>query len=218
MDRPFIVAIAGGSGSGKTTTANQLVELLAPEGAVLLSEDNYYRDSRNLPGFDPTTYDFDALAARDHDLLHAHLMQLRSGQPVDVPDYCFVSHGRKGSRHSLAPKAVIVLEGIHCLCNEALLPLYDMTCFVDTPDDIRFIRRLLRDRDQRGRRTDDIVAQYLATVRPAHERWIGPSHMNAHMTVSGGDGLRGPDSPSAFGAAAQIAAAVRRALASSGQQ
>lgn len=210
--RPFIIAITGGSGSGKTTTATQLVQLLAPLGADLLSEDNYYKDSRNLPGFDPATYDFDRLEARDHDLLARHLTELRAGRAVDVPDYSFVIHGRVGSSHRLVPRDVVVLEGIHCLCDPQLLPLYDLSAFVDTPDDIRLLRRLLRDIHERGRTPETVAAQYLATVRPAYERWIGPSRLNAELVVSGGDGIAGPDSPTAFGAAAQLAAAVRRAM------
>lgn len=210
--RPFVVAITGGSGSGKTTTARQLVELLAPLGADLLSEDSYYKDSRSLPGFDAASYDFDRLEARDHRLLGQHLRALRAGRPVEVPDYSFVTHGRLGTSHVLAPRDIVVLEGIHCLCDAALLPLYDLTAFVDTPDDIRLLRRLLRDIHERGRTPEGVAAQYLATVRPAYERWIGPSRLNATLVVSGGEGIAGPQSPTAFGAAAQIAAAVRRAL------
>jgi uridine kinase len=123
-----------------------------------------------------------------------------------------VTHGRLGTAHRLVPRDVVVLEGIHCLVDPALLPYYDLSVFVDTPDDIRLLRRLLRDIHERGRTPEGVAAQYLATVRPAYERWIGPSRLNAQLVVSGGEGIAGPQSPTAFGAAAQIAAAVRRAL------
>jgi uridine kinase len=211
--RPFIVAITGGSGSGKTTTAGQLLDLLKPLNAQLISQDDYYKNSKALPDFDPATYDFDTPSARDHDLLAAHLTALRAGNAIDVPVYDFTIHGRRDATHHLVPGDVIILEGTHTLCDPQIFELCDLKIFVDTPDDIRLLRRLLRDIHERGRTPETVANQYLATVRPAFERWTGPSRLNADLIVSGGLGVKGPKSETAFGAAAQIAAAIKKALA-----
>ena len=209
---PYIVAITGGSGSGKTTTAGQLLDLLRPLHTQLISQDDYYKNSKALPDFDPATYDFDSPTARDHDLLATHLACLRDGQAIDVPVYDFTIHGRRDATQHVPPCDVIVLEGTHTLCDPAIYDLCDLKVFVDTPDDIRLLRRLLRDIHERGRTPETVANQYLATVRPAYERWTGPSRLNADMIVSGGVGVKGPKSETAFGAAAQIAAAIRKAL------
>jgi uridine kinase len=209
---PFIVAITGGSGSGKTTTAGQLLDLLKPLSAQLISQDDYYKNSKALPDFDPATYDFDTPDARDHALLAAHLKQLRLGHAIEVPVYDFTIHGRRDATQHVVPGDVIILEGTHTLCDAAIYDLCDLKVFVDTPDDIRLLRRLLRDIHERGRTPETVANQYLATVRPAFERWTGPSRLNADLIVSGGLGVKGPKSETAFGAAAQIAAAIKKAL------
>lgn len=210
--RPFIVAITGGSGSGKTTTAGQLLDLLKPLDAQLISQDDYYKNSKALPDFDPATYDFDTPDARDHDLLAVHLKALRAAEAIEVPVYDFTIHGRREATQHVVPGDVIILEGTHTLCDPAIYELCDLRVFVDTPDDIRLLRRLLRDIHERGRTPETVANQYLATVRPAYERWTGPSRLNADLIVSGGVGVKGPKSETAFGAAAQIAAAIRKAL------
>jgi uridine kinase len=210
--KPFIVAITGGSGSGKTTTAGQLIDLLKPLSAQLISQDDYYKNSRALPDFNPATYDFDTPSARDHELLAQHLADLRAGKSIDVPVYDFTIHGRRDATHHMEPSDVIILEGTHTLCDPAIFELCDLKVYVDTPDDIRLLRRLLRDIHERGRTPENVANQYLATVRPAYERWTGPSRLNADLIVSGGLGVKGPKSETAFGAAAQIAAAIRKAL------
>jgi uridine kinase len=179
-----LVAITGGSGSGKSTLAEALVGGLPEGSAVLLREDSYYRDAAALPGFDAATFDFDDVAARDHDLLIEHLAALKGGQAVISPVYSFITHGREADGESVEPADVVVVEGAHLLCTPDLRDLFDIRVFVDTPADIRFIRRLLRDQIERGRTADSIVDQYLKTVRPGHERLTEPSKVHADFIVA----------------------------------
>lgn len=180
----ILIAITGGSGSGKSTLAEALVAGLPAGSAVLLREDAYYRDAAALPDFDPATFDFDDVAARDHDLLVRDLTALKAGHGVTAPVYSFVTHGREPRGEAVAPARVVIVEGTHVLCTPALTALFDIKVFVDTPSDIRFIRRLLRDQTERGRTADSVVAQYLDTVRPGHERWTEPSRTQADFIVA----------------------------------
>jgi uridine kinase len=179
-----LVAITGGSGSGKSTLAEALVGGLPEGSAVLLREDSYYRDAAALPGFDAATFDFDDVAARDHDLLIEHLAALKGGEAVVSPVYSFITHGREAVGEAVEPADVVVVEGAHLLCTPDLRDLFDIRVFVDTPADIRFIRRLLRDQIERGRTADSIVDQYLKTVRPGHERLTEPSKVHADFIVA----------------------------------
>ncbi|MFN4288820.1 MAG: uridine kinase [Brevundimonas sp.] len=179
-----LIAITGGSGSGKSTLAEALIEAL-PEGvATLVREDWYYHDAASVPGFDPATYDFDDVAARDHGLLISQLKDLRAGRDVLAPIYSLVHHGREPGGLSVQARPVIVVEGAHVLCTPALADLFDLKVFVDTPADIRFIRRLLRDQVERGRTADSVISQYLKTVRPGHERFTEPSRAVADFIVA----------------------------------
>ena len=166
---PFLIAVTGGSGSGKSTLARTLLERLPPGSAAWLSEDWYYADVGAGPGFDPATYDFDDLPVRDHGRLLADLAELH----------------RRTAEHSHPgePRAVIVAEGAHLLCREEVAARFDLRVFVDTPADVRFIRRLLRDQAERGRTARSVIDQYLATVRPAHERLVEPARARADLVV-----------------------------------
>ncbi len=179
-----LVAITGGSGSGKSTLAEALIAALPPETAVLLREDSYYRDAASLPGFDPATFDFDDVGARDHELLVRHLTDLKAGRDVLAPLYSFIHHGREPGGEMVSAAPVVVVEGTHVLCDPDLVKLFDIRVFVDTPADIRFIRRLLRDQAERGRTADSVIDQYLATVRPGHERFTEPSKTHADFIVA----------------------------------
>jgi len=180
----ILIAITGGSGSGKSTLAETLVSAL-PEGrSVLVREDSYYRDAASLPGFDAATFDFDDVAARDHELMIADLKELKAGRPISAPLYSFLHHGREPGGEPIDAADVVVVEGTHVLCTPGLTALFDIRVFVDTPADIRFIRRLLRDQTERGRSADSVVAQYLATVRPGHERLTEPSRTHADFIVA----------------------------------
>ncbi len=180
----ILIAITGGSGSGKTTLAEALVSALPDGIAVLLREDSYYRDAAGLPDFDPATFDFDDVAARDHDLMIADLTALKAGRDIVAPLYSFIHHGRDPGGEAVRAAEVVVIEGTHLLCTPALAALFDIRVFVDTPADIRFIRRLLRDQAERGRTADLVITQYLATVRPGHERLTEPSRVNADFVVA----------------------------------
>lgn len=180
----ILIAITGGSGSGKSTLAEALISAL-PEGvATLLREDSYYRDAASVLGFDAATHDFDDVAARDHDLLISDLSDLKAGRSVTAPLYSFIHHGREPGGEPVPAAEVVVVEGTHLLCTPALAALFDIRVFVDTPSDIRFIRRLLRDQIERGRTAESVIQQYLATVRPGHERLTEPSRVHADFIVA----------------------------------
>lgn len=180
----ILIAITGGSGSGKSTLAEALVSALPQDKAVLVREDSYYRDAAALPGFDAATFDFDDVAARDHELMIADLTALKAGRAVTAPIYSFIHHGREPGGEPIPAAEVVVVEGTHVLCTPDLTALFDIRVFVDTPADIRFIRRLLRDQQERGRSAESVVAQYLATVRPGHERLTEPSRTHADFIVA----------------------------------
>lgn len=180
----ILIAITGGSGSGKSTLAEALVSALPEGSAVLVREDSYYKDAAALPGFDAATFDFDDVTARDHDLMIADLKALKAGRAVTAPVYSFIHHGREPGGEPIPAAEVVIVEGTHVLCTPDLTALFDIRVFVDTPADIRFIRRLLRDQAERGRSADSVVAQYLATVRPGHERLTEPSRTHADFIVA----------------------------------
>lgn len=197
-----LIAIAGGSGSGKSTLAEALVA--ARPDATLVSEDWYYHDLAARPDFKPEGFDFDDLSIRDHARLLLDLDALKAGRSIEAPVYDFTRHRRhERAVTPVAPAPVIVVEGAHLLCTPDLAAVFDLRVFVDTPPDVRFIRRLIRDQAHRGRTAQSVIAQYLATVRPAHNRLIEPSRARSDLVVNDFDGeVERPD-----------AAAVARLLA-----
>ncbi|CAN5234904.1 uridine kinase [soil metagenome] len=180
----FLIAIAGGSGSGKTTLARALADALPPEKVGFLSEDWYFADVGAQPGFDASEYDFDDLQVRDHVRLAHDLHALRRGEPVWAPAYSFHEH-RRIAEHATAvePRPILIAEGAHLLCTPAVAALFHLKVFVDTPPDVRFIRRLIRDQAERGRSAQSVIDQYLKTVRPAHLRLIDPSSTHADVVI-----------------------------------
>jgi uridine kinase len=179
----LLVAVTGGTGSGKSTLAEALVQALRPGCAVLVSEDWYYRDVAADAAFDPAGFDFDDVAVRDHALLARHLLELKAGRPVLAPSYCFIRHARLERQTPLTPSQVVIVEGAQLLHPPELRALFDLKIYLDTPDDIRFIRRLVRDQAERGREVASIVSQYLATARPAHVRLTAPCRTLADLEV-----------------------------------
>jgi uridine kinase len=179
-DKPFLIGISGGSGSGKTTLAERLATRLGPHSVTIVSEDRYYKDARTIPDFNADRYNFDDPAARDYDLLQAHLKILKSGGSIDAPRYSFVTHQRGNETDHIDSADFILFEGIHILSTPRIREFFDLTIYLDTPDDIRFIRRLLRDtrpesQGGRGRDLHSVVDQYLKTVRPSHKLFTEPA-------------------------------------------
>ena len=180
----FLIAIAGGSGSGKTTLARALADALPAGRVSFLSEDWYFADVGAQPGFDASEYDFDDLKVRDHARLAHDLEALRRGEAVRAPAYSFHEHRRVAEHETpVEPRAVLIAEGAHLLCTPSVAALFHLKVFVDTPADVRFIRRLIRDQAERGRTANSVIEQYLKTVRPAHLRLIEPSSAHADVVI-----------------------------------
>ena len=183
---PVVIGVAGGTGSGKTTVARKVLERAGTERISLLQQDAYYRDLRDLPLAQRAMQNFDHPDALDNDLLIQHLNQLKKGLPVEVPVYDFTTHTRTGQTRTVEPNRVILVEGILLFADAGLRQLMDVKIYVDTDGDIRFIRRLQRDIAERGRTTDSVVHQYLATVRPMHEEFVEPSKRFADVIIPEG--------------------------------
>lgn len=192
---PLLIAVAGGSGSGKSTLTAAL-EARLPAGTVtVVIEDAYYGDHGRMPGFDPAGFDFDDVSAKDHAALAADLAALKAGLTIPAARYCFETHRRLEPVATLSPAPLIVVEGAHLLCSAGLAALFDLRVFVDTPPDVRFIRRLIRDQAERGRTAQSVIDQYLATVRPAHLRLIEPSRERADIVIADTQGAVPPADP-----------------------
>lgn len=182
----YIIAIGGGSGSGKTFLAESLRTNLRDE-AIILSYDNYYKDQSALPMEKRRLVNYDSPAALDETLFSQHLKMLRDGQSVEVPQYDFATHTRKKTTTHFEPKSVIIVEGILVLAIPEFRKYYDFTVYVDAESDIRLARRLLRDENERGRTSKDIVRQYLATVRPSYKSYIEPTKEGADFVFLNND-------------------------------
>jgi uridine kinase len=183
---PTLIGIAGGTGSGKTTVAREVAAALPPDSCAMVEHDSYYRDLSHLPFEERARQNFDVPAALENELLHRHLQMLREGQAIDCPVYDFRHHVRAAGVRRVEPRSVIVVEGILTLADPQLRACFDLRVFVDTADDIRLLRRIRRDVEERGRELADIREQYLSTVRPAHETWVAPSRQHAHIILPEG--------------------------------
>lgn len=183
--RPLVIAVAGGSGSGKTTVARAIDEAVHRE-SVLIEQDAYYKDLAHLSLEERKQVNFDHPDAFDTELLVAQLRLLLSGQPIDRPTYDYPGHTRAAATVHVVPRDVILVDGILLLADARLRPLFDIKVFVDVADDVRFIRRLQRDVVERGRTMDSVIAQYLTTVRPMHLEFVEPSKRYADIILPEG--------------------------------
>jgi len=183
---PLVIGIAGGSGSGKTTLAQLILERIGDDRIAYLPHDAYYKDLTDLPPNQRATVNFDHPDSLESDLLVHHIRQLKENKPIDLPVYDFKTHTRLKEIIHIEPRAVIMVEGILLYTDPTLRQILDVKIFVDTDADIRFIRRLERDIQERGRTTEMVVRQYLATVRPMHLEFVEPSKRYADVIVPEG--------------------------------
>jgi uridine kinase len=183
---PVVIGVAGGTGSGKTTVAQEILKRAGTERISIIQHDAYYKDLSDLLPAQRAMQNFDHPDALDNDLLIVHLQELKAGRAVEVPVYDFTTHIRTRETRRVEPHRVILLEGILIFADEALRRLMDVKIYVDTDADIRFIRRLERDLAERGRTMESVIHQYLATVRPMHQEFVEPSKRYADVIIPEG--------------------------------
>ena len=182
----LIIGISGGTGSGKTTVANRILESVRADEVVFIQQDLYYRDLKDMPLDYRNAANFDHPDALDNELLVNHVRRLKAGEPIELPLYDFKTHTRLKETRVVEPKPIVIVEGILIFADPRLLEQMDIKVFVDTPDDIRFIRRLRRDVAERGRTVESVIEQYLGTVRPMHMQFVEPSKRHADVIIPEG--------------------------------
>ena len=182
----MIIGICGGTGSGKTTVANRILESVSKDEVVFLQQDSYYRNLDEMPLDFRNKVNFDHPDAIDNDLLVKHLCALKRGEAAELPIYDFKNHSRRPETLHIEPQPIIIIEGILIFADKRLLDAMDVKVYVDTPDDIRFIRRLRRDIAERGRTVESVIEQYVATVRPMHMQFVEPSKRYADVIIPEG--------------------------------
>ena len=182
----LVIGIAGGSGSGKTTVAQTILQRVGPDRISFLQHDAYYKDLSGLPPIQRAEVNFDHPNSLETELLTQHILQLKNGQPVEVPIYDFSTHSRTKKTYTVQPRGVILVEGILLFTEANLRELFDVKIFVDTDSDLRFLRRLERDISERGRTMETVIKQYLSTVRPMHLEFVEPSKRYADVIIPEG--------------------------------
>ena len=183
MASSFVIGVAGGSGSGKTTVVRRIVDSLGPEQVTLLDHDRYYRDRNDLRLEERAALNYDHPDALETDLMVAHVRALKAGRSVDVPQYDFTRHARLSEIETFQPRRALIVEGILVFTDASLRDLMDIKVFVDTDSDTRFIRRLQRDVAQRGRTMESVIDQYQHTVKPMHLEFVEPSKRYADEII-----------------------------------
>jgi uridine kinase len=183
---PLVIGIAGGSGSGKTTVAQAILQRVGPDRIAFLQHDSYYKDLSGLPPTQRAEVNFDHPNSLETELLIEHIATLREGKPVEVPIYDFSTHSRTAATFTVQPRRVILVEGILIFTEAALRELFDVKIFVDTDSDLRLIRRLERDIAERGRTAQSVIKQYQTTVRPMHLEFVEPSKRYADVIIPEG--------------------------------
>ncbi|WP_159875023.1 uridine kinase [Aquitalea denitrificans] len=186
MTTPFIIGVAGGSGSGKTTVTAKVLETIGPDMAAVIVQDYYYRDQAHLTFEQRLATNYDHPHAFDWPLLIEHIEELLAGHAIEMPVYDFTNHTRAAETITVKPAPVIVIEGLFPLYDAALRDMMSLKIFVDTDPDVRFIRRLQRDIRERGRTVDHVIEHYLATVRPMHNQFIEPTKRFADVILPHG--------------------------------
>jgi len=183
---PIVIGIAGGTGSGKTTVANVILDRVGVDRIAYLPHDAYYRNLEDLPRAQFGLINWDHPTALETGLMIKHVQALKAGRAVNLPIYDFTTNRRTGRTLTIASRRIIVVEGILIFAEPELRALFDMKIFVDTDADLRFIRRLERDIAERGRTTESVIQQYLTTVRPMHLEFVEPSKRYADIIVPEG--------------------------------
>ncbi len=184
--RPLVIGVAGGTGSGKTTVVTKIVDSLGDNAVSFIEHDFYYKDHPELSLEDRGALNYDHPDSLETSLLITHLEQLREGRPIKAPRYDFALHAREKESQIIEPRRAVILEGILILVDSELRDLMDIKIFVDTDADIRFIRRLLRDLNERGRTMESVIEQYQRTVRPMHLKFVEPSKRYADIIIPEG--------------------------------
>ncbi|MDF7637051.1 uridine kinase [Leuconostocaceae bacterium ESL0958] len=184
--KPLLIGITGGSGSGKTTVSKALIERLGANHPVLLQQDVYYKDQSDKPMAERVKTNYDHPDSLETDLFVAQLNQLLRYEAVDIPVYDYAAHTRAAETVHIEPSDVIIVDGVLLFNDERVRDMLDLKVYVDTDDDIRFIRRLERDTNERGRTVAGVIDQYLATVKPMHNQFVEPTKRYADIIVPEG--------------------------------
>jgi uridine kinase len=182
----MIIGICGGTGSGKTTIARAIVDSVGRKNVILVEQDSYYRNLADMPLDERHQANFDHPDAIDSDMLVNHIKRLKQGESIEMPIYDFVTHTRVEEAEHIDPKPVVIVEGILIFAEPRVLGLLDVRVFVDTPDDVRLMRRLRRDVIERGRTFERTLEQYERTIRPMHFEFVEPSKRHADIIVPEG--------------------------------
>lgn len=180
-----VIAIAGGTGSGKTSIANRIAAEF-PHHVTLLPHDAYYKDNRHLTYEERARLNYDHPDAFDNELFIHHLHELRAGLPIERPVYNFATHLREDRTVRIEPSHIIVVEGVMVLEDPRMREMYDLMVYVDTDADVRILRRIIRDINERGRTLDSVIHQYLTTVKPMHEAFVEPTKRYANVIIPEG--------------------------------
>lgn len=186
MMKPFIIGVAGGSGSGKSTVTDQIINSIGRENVSVFQQDHYYLDRAELTPAEREKINFDHPDAFDWPLLTRHVDDLCNGLPIEMPIYDFTTHTRKVQTHLVIPAKVIIIEGIFAFYDEAVVRQIALRVFVDTSADVRLMRRLKRDIQDRGRSLDSVIKQYTQFVRPMHLKFVEPTKRRAHIIIPHG--------------------------------
>ena len=186
QDSPLVIGIAGGSGSGKTTVAQEILQRVGPDRIAYIQHDSYYKDLTGLPPAQRAEVNFDHPNSLETDLLTTHIEELKRGKTIEVPIYDFSTHSRTDKTFTVNPRGVIIVEGILIFVEAILRSLFDVKIFVDTDADIRLIRRMQRDITERGRTAESVIKQYQSTVRPMHLEFVEPSKRYADVIIPEG--------------------------------